>query len=56
MLSSHVNAQVFTYVGSHYAFSRHDGAHFDAKAATIGKQRTWSFFTAVLRTRDRAQF
>ncbi|TPG52628.1 dienelactone hydrolase family protein [Sphingomonas glacialis] len=42
------NVQVFTYSGCHHAFSRHGGAHYDARAATLANQRTWSFFTAML--------
>ena len=49
-LATHANVQVFTYAGCHHAFSRHNGAHYDAKAATLANQRTWSFLTAMLRS------
>ncbi|WP_260600099.1 dienelactone hydrolase family protein [Sphingomonas endolithica] len=49
-LATHANVQVFTYAGCHHAFSRHNGAHNDAKAAALANQRTWSFLTAMLRT------
>lgn len=48
-LATHANVQVFTYAGCHHAFSRHHGAHFDAKAAALANQRTWSFLAAMLR-------
>ncbi|MGY2736641.1 dienelactone hydrolase family protein [Sphingomonas sp. UYP23] len=48
-LVTHANVQVFTYEGCHHAFSRHNGAHFDAKAAALANQRTWSFLAAMLR-------
>ncbi|QYE33564.1 dienelactone hydrolase family protein (plasmid) [Polymorphobacter sp. PAMC 29334] len=49
-LSSKANAQVFTYAGCNHAFSRHNGAHYDAMAATLSKQRTWTFLAAMLRS------
>ncbi|MEG3175360.1 dienelactone hydrolase family protein [Sphingomonas sp. RB3P16] len=47
-LAMHANVRVFTYTGSHNAFSRHNGAHYDAKAAALANQRTWSFLSAML--------
>ena len=37
------NISVFTYEGCHHAFSRHGGAHYDAAAALLANERTWSF-------------
>lgn len=48
-LATHANVQIFTYDGCHHAFSRHGGAHFDAGAAALANQRTWSFLDAMLR-------
>lgn len=47
-MADHPNAQVFTYPGCRHAFSRHNGVHYDAPAATLANQRTWSFLSAML--------
>jgi len=43
-------AQVFTYEGCQHAFARHNGLHFNAKAAAMANRRTHTFLTAMLQT------
>jgi carboxymethylenebutenolidase len=47
-LAGKPNVQVFTYEGCNHAFSRHNGAHYDAKAAALANQRTWAFLDMAL--------
>lgn len=42
------NVRIETYAGCHHAFSRHGGAQYDAAAAGLANDRTWSFLTANL--------
>ncbi|HEX8469291.1 MAG TPA: dienelactone hydrolase family protein [Allosphingosinicella sp.] len=42
------NVQLFTYEGCNHAFSRHNGAHYDAKAAALANRRTWAFLDMAL--------
>jgi len=37
------NVVVYGYPGCNHAFSRHGGAHYDAKAAALANDRTWTF-------------
>lgn len=47
-LAGKPNVQLFTYEGCNHAFSRHNGAHFDANAAALANRRTWAFLEAAL--------
>ena len=40
---------VYSYPGQHHAFTRHDGAHYDAAAATLANGRTHAFLNNQLR-------
>jgi carboxymethylenebutenolidase len=42
-LSSKPRATVYSYPGQHHAFARHNGAHYDAAAATLANARTRAF-------------
>lgn len=42
-------ARVCLYAGSHHAFARHGGKHFDATAAAVANERTAQFFERHLR-------
>lgn len=42
-LAPKANVEIYTYAGCYHAFSRHGGAHFDAKAAALANTRTWAF-------------
>jgi carboxymethylenebutenolidase len=48
-LASKPNATVYSYPGQHHAFSRHNGAHYDAAAATLANERTSEFLHQRLR-------
>jgi carboxymethylenebutenolidase len=48
-LASKENATVFSYPGQHHAFARHNGAHYNAEAATLANGRTSSFLSEHLR-------
>jgi carboxymethylenebutenolidase len=37
------NAVVYSYPGQYHAFSRHNGAHYDAGAASLANQRSYDF-------------
>ncbi len=37
------NAMVYSYPGQNHAFSRHDGQHYNAAAATLANGRTSRF-------------
>ena len=42
-LASKANATVYSYPGQRHAFSRHNGAHYDAAAAVLANARTREF-------------
>jgi carboxymethylenebutenolidase len=42
-LAAKPNATVYSYPGQRHAFSRHNGAHYDAAAATLANARTREF-------------
>jgi carboxymethylenebutenolidase len=43
------NAAVYSYPGQHHAFSRHNGAYYDAAAAALANRRTHDFLDRQLR-------
>jgi carboxymethylenebutenolidase len=43
------NATVYSYPGQRHAFSRHNGAHYNAAAATLANRRTSEFLNQTLR-------
>ena len=43
------NATVYSYPGQHHAFSRHNGAHYNAAAAALANGRTNEFLHQQLR-------
>jgi acetyl esterase/lipase len=45
------NATVYSYPGQHHAFARHNGAHYNAAAATLANGRTSNFLHQQLRTK-----
>ena len=48
-LAKKPNATVYSYPGQHHAFSRHDGAHYNAAAAALADERTSEFLHQQLR-------
>jgi carboxymethylenebutenolidase len=48
-LAGKPNASVCSYPGQRHAFSRHNGAHYDASAAALAHGRTNEFLTRQLR-------
>src|SRR5579862_5588639 len=48
-LSKKPNATVYSYPGQRHAFSRHNGAHYDANAAALANGRTSEFLKLHLR-------
>ena len=44
-LAGKPNATVYSYPGQHHAFSRHNGAHYNAAAAATANGRTWQFLS-----------
>ncbi len=48
-LSKKPNATVYSYPGQSHAFSRHNGAHYNAAAATLANGRTSEFLRQQLR-------
>jgi carboxymethylenebutenolidase len=48
-LANKPNATVYTYPGQNHAFSRHNGAHYNAAAATLAHDRTYKFLHEKLR-------
>jgi carboxymethylenebutenolidase len=42
-------ATVYSYPGQRHAFSRHNGAHYNAAAATLAHGRTYEFLKRELR-------
>lgn len=48
-LAGKPNVTVYSYPGQNHAFSRHNGAHYNAEAAALAKGRTREFLDRVLR-------
>jgi carboxymethylenebutenolidase len=48
-LAGKPNATVYSYPGQRHAFSRHNGAHYNAAAATLADRRTSEFLQRELR-------
>jgi PAS domain S-box-containing protein len=48
-LASKPNATVYGYPGQNHAFSRHNGAHYNAAAAALAQERTNEFLQQQLR-------
>jgi len=48
-LAKKPNATVYSYPGQRHAFSRHNGAHYNAAAATLANARTREFLHRYLR-------
>lgn len=48
-LAKKPNATVYSYPGQRHAFSRHNGAHYDAAAAALANKRTSEFLNQQLR-------
>jgi carboxymethylenebutenolidase len=48
-LASKPNATVYSYPGQNHAFSRHGGAHYNAEAAALAHERTYTFLNRQLR-------
>src|ERR1700752_439169 len=48
-LAGKPNATVYSYPGQHHAFSRHNGAHYNAAAAALANGRTREFLHQQLR-------
>jgi carboxymethylenebutenolidase len=48
-LAGKPNATVYSYPGQHHAFARHNGAHYNAAAATLANGRTSEFLHQQLR-------
>jgi carboxymethylenebutenolidase len=42
-LAQKPNAVVYSYPGQYHAFSRHNGAHYDAEAAELANKRSFEF-------------
>ena len=47
-LASKSNATIYTYPGQRHAFSRHNGEHYNAEAATLANERTSDFLHQTL--------
>ena len=48
-LAKKPNATVYSYPGQRHAFSRHNGAHYNAAAAALANRRTSEFLNQQLR-------
>jgi carboxymethylenebutenolidase len=48
-LAQRPNATVYSYPGQRHAFSRHNGAHYNAAAAALANARTTEFLNRQLR-------
>jgi len=48
-LANKPNATVYSYPGQYHAFSRHNGAHYNAAAAALAHERTYEFLNRHLR-------
>ena len=42
-LAGKPNTTIYSYPQQHHAFSRHDGAHYNAEAAALAHKRTYEF-------------
>jgi carboxymethylenebutenolidase len=47
-LATKPNATVYSYPGQRHAFSRHNGAHYNAEAAALANRRTSEFLNQQL--------
>src|SRR5271163_1032351 len=47
-LAGKPNATVYSYSGQYHAFSRHNGAHYNAETATLAHERTYEFLHRYL--------
>src|SRR6202046_4673221 len=47
-LATKTNATVYSYPGQRHAFSRHNGAHYNAEAAALANRRTSEFLNQQL--------
>jgi carboxymethylenebutenolidase len=48
-LAKKPNATVYSYPGQYHAFSRHNGAHYNAAAAALAHERSYAFLRQHLR-------
>jgi carboxymethylenebutenolidase len=48
-LAKKPNTTVYSYPGQNHAFSRHNGAHYNAAAAALAHERTYAFLNRQLR-------
>ena len=48
-LAKKPNTTVYSYPGQYHAFSRHNGAHYNAEAAALAHERTYEFLHRQLR-------
>jgi carboxymethylenebutenolidase len=48
-LAGKPNVTIYSYPGQYHAFSRHNGAHYNAAAATLANGRTYEFLKRQLR-------
>ena len=48
-LAAHPHTTVYSYPGRKHAFSRHNGTHYDAAAASLANGRTMEFLNRYLR-------
>jgi carboxymethylenebutenolidase len=48
-LAKKLNTTVYSYPGQNHAFSRHNGAHYNAAAAALAHERTYAFLNRQLR-------
>jgi carboxymethylenebutenolidase len=48
-LAKKPNTTVYSYPGQNHAFSRHGGAHYNAEAAALARERTYAFLNRRLR-------
>jgi len=49
VLAKKPNTAVYSYPGQNHAFSRHNGAHYNAAAAALAHERTYAFLNRQLR-------
>ena len=47
-LAGKLNVTVYSYPGQYHAFSRHNGAHYNAEAAALAHKRTYAFLHQYL--------
>jgi carboxymethylenebutenolidase len=48
-LASKTSATIYSYPGQYHAFTRHNGAHYNAEAAALANRRTSEFLRQQLR-------